>query len=171
MKTFIIAALTADGFIAETNDHAATWTSRADKQFFIERTKQAGVIIMGRKTYDTIGKPLSERLNVVYTHEAKPHDAENLIYTSLPPAELLKNLALKGYQEVAICGGASIYTLFLKAGLVDTLCLTIEPKLFGQGISLFTKKIAANLELREVKKLDEQVILLNYRVSKLKAEG
>ena len=170
MKTFIIAALTADGFIAENSHQATDWTSKSDKKFFVERTKQAGVMIMGRRTYETIGKPLPGRLNVVYTRRQglslTPEKDEDLMYTSLPPAELLADLEKKGYQEAAICGGASIYTLFLEAGLVDTLYLTIEPKIFGQGVSLFGKKIAANLELQEVKKLDEQVILLAYRVKK-----
>ena len=35
MKIFIIAALSADGFIAKDARHAATWTSKEDKQFFI----------------------------------------------------------------------------------------------------------------------------------------
>ena len=86
------------------------------------------------------------------------------MFTDLPPAELLEDLAQKGYQEAAICGGASIYTMFLKAGLVDTLYLTIEPKLFGQGVNLLTEKLDLNLELREVKRLDERVVLLKYAV-------
>ena len=172
MKTFIIAALTADGFIAENNDQPSTaWTSQADKKFFIERTKQAGVMVMGQTTYDTIGRPLSGRLNIVYSFKAAELNASNkfdpkeLRFTDLPPAQLLDELEQDGYQELAICGGASIYTLFLKAGLVDTLYLTVEPRLFGQGVSLFNTKISADLKLVDVKKLDEQIILLEYTLT------
>ncbi|MEA1929597.1 MAG: dihydrofolate reductase family protein [Patescibacteria group bacterium] len=163
MKTFIIAALTADGFIAKSSNHPATWTSPVDKKFFIEKTKQAGVIIMGSKTYATIGKPLPGRLNVVYAHSTNRSEyPEEVMATDLPPAELLASLAGKGYQEVAIGGGTSIYTMFMRAGLVDTLYLTIEPKLFGQGLNLFSEVMEQDLELREIKKLDDQVVLLEY---------
>jgi dihydrofolate reductase len=68
MNVFIIAAISADGLIAKDSDEKSTaWTSKADKKFFSERTKKAGVVVMGRKTFDTIGKPLSERLNIVYS--------------------------------------------------------------------------------------------------------
>ena len=42
--------------------------------------------------------------------------------------------------------------------------ITIEPKLFGQGVNLLTEKLDLNLELREVKRLDERVVLLKYAV-------
>jgi dihydrofolate reductase len=56
MKTFIIAALTADGFIAKGSDHLSVeWTSKEDRKFFSDRTKKAGVVVMGLNTYKTIG--------------------------------------------------------------------------------------------------------------------
>ena len=57
MQIFLIAAMTADGYIAENDADVSTrWTSEADSQWFRERTKQAGVMIMGRKTYETIAR-------------------------------------------------------------------------------------------------------------------
>jgi len=67
MKTFIIAALTADGYIGKNAKHAAMWTSKEDKKRFIEITKRAGVIVMGQNTWQTLGKPLKDRLNIVYS--------------------------------------------------------------------------------------------------------
>ena len=56
IKVFIIAAISADGFIAKDTNHPAMWTSKADKKRFIELTKRAGVVIMGATTFKTLEK-------------------------------------------------------------------------------------------------------------------
>lgn len=141
MHVFIIAAITNDGFIAQTTQQKSTrWTSKEDYHFFTARTKQAGVVIMGSTTYATIGHPLKDRLNIVYTKHLQTSPHPQLRYTNLPPQELIASLENEGFTEAAICGGASIYTLFLKSGLVNTLYLTVHTHItFGRGIPLFTE--------------------------------
>ena len=52
MEVFIIAAITADGFIARSeNDRSFDWTSPEDKQFYLRQIKRADAIIMGSPTY------------------------------------------------------------------------------------------------------------------------
>lgn len=170
MNTFIIVAHTADGFIAPTNPDgqampSTVWTSGADKKKFIELTKKAGVIVMGLTTYKTIGKPLPGRLNVVYAPKDTP-EIEGVMMTDLPPKELLAELETKGYKDVAICGGSTIYTMFLQAGVVNRIYITVEPKLFGQGLTIFNKPIDINLKLRSVEKLSDDVLFLEYEVIK-----
>nr|ALG03713.1 thymidylate synthase [uncultured bacterium] len=168
MHCFIIAALSADGFLAEkSNQNSTGWTSAEDTQFFKERTKQAGVVVMGRTTYETVGKPLPGRLNIIYSRQTPGSGLpENLRYTQLAPQELLEQLQAEGHSEVAICGGSSIYTQFMKAGVVDTLYLTIEPILFGQGINLFTEPLGGKkLTLRKVSNLSSQTVLLEFSTS------
>jgi dihydrofolate reductase len=162
IPVFIIASITADGLIARDASHAATWSSPADKKFFVSRTKAAGAIIMGAKTFATIGRPLPGRLNVVYTHQPTPHP--EVMATALPPAELLAELEGHGVTEAAICGGSSIYTLFLKAGLVQKIYLTVEPRLFGQGLSLFNQELDLTLKLLSTQQLAPDVVLLEYQV-------
>ncbi|MDZ4231831.1 MAG: dihydrofolate reductase family protein [Candidatus Pacearchaeota archaeon] len=164
MKTFLIAALTADGFIARSSDHLADWTSKEDKVFFTKRTKQAGVVVMGLNTYKTIGRPLGGRLNVVYAPATERLIGVEL--TQREPADLLRHLESRGYKEVAIIGGSTIYTLFMKAGLIDTVYLTVEPLFFGEGLTLFADSLDARLKLRKVKKMREDAILLEYQVKK-----
>src|SRR3989344_1882241 len=126
IKTFLIAAITADGFIAKNSAHNPSWTGKEDKKFFVERTKQAGVVIMGSKTFEVMGRPLKDRLNIVYSRDTNKK-YEGVEVTNKPPEELLADLEARGYKEAAICGGSNIYTMFLKAGLLDTLYITIEP--------------------------------------------
>jgi len=164
MKTFIIAVLTADGLIAEGTDQLSTdWTSKEDRRFFRDRTKEAGVIVMGRNTYETIAKPLPDRLNVVYSEG----EIEGVEVTKKDPAELLKDLEKRGFKEVAIIGGTTIFTMFMEAGLVDKLYLTIEPVVFGSGMTLFNKKFdAKKLKLVSMQKLGEEAVLLEYDVQR-----
>lgn len=145
IKAFIIAAVTADGFIARgTNEASLSWTSKEDKKHFIELSKRAGVVVMGSTTFQTFPKPLKDRLNIVYTRSKTFDGVET---TSLPPQELLAQLEQRGYKEVAICGGSEIYSMFMNAGVIDTIYLTVEPTFFGKGITLFNSKNDKKLQL------------------------
>lgn len=161
IKVFIIAAQTLDGFIAKEVNHPAFWTSKEDKQRFIELTKRAGVVVMGKSTFKTLPRPLKERVNIVYSKSETFEGAET---TSLAPIDLIKNLEERGFKEVAICGGSQIYTMFLKAGVVDTLYITVEPLLFGSGISVFNEPMDVQLELKSHEKTESGTLLLEYKV-------
>jgi dihydrofolate reductase len=160
---FIIAAQTIDGFIAKDSSHPAFWTSKEDKKRFVELTQRAGVCVMGSQTFKTLPRPLKERHNVVYSR--KEHfEGENVETTSETPIELVTRLTNEGFKEIAICGGTSIYTMFLKAGVVDTLYLTIEPKLFGKGMTLFNDDMNIEVELVSHEKTEGGTLLLEYKV-------
>jgi dihydrofolate reductase len=177
MNVFIIAALSADGFLADKQGQKSTnWTSKEDFQYFVKRTKQAGVCVMGSRTYATIGHPLKDRLTIVYTkHPEELSNSSDLrsnikdlkpshVYTtSLSPSYLVNQLS-NYYSELAICGGSQIYTQWLKSGLVNTLYLTYEPILFGQGIPLFNAPLTQKLRLVQTTPLSDQTILLEYQV-------
>ncbi len=167
MKCFIIAALTADGYIAKNpNTPSTTWTSAADKKRFVEISKRAGVIVLGQNTWMTFGsKALKNRLNIVYSPNALPA-AEGMETTMKNPADLLKELEGRGFKEVAICGGSQIYTMFMKSGLVDTLYLTIEPVLFGDGIRLFKEDLDFKLRLVNSERTEGGTMLQEYEVIK-----
>ena len=167
MSVFIIAALSADGFIASFPGEPALWTSKADKRFFTEKTKQAGVVVMGRLTFETIGHPLKDRLNVVYskTKSAQIQEKPGILeMTSKPPLDLVEELKSRGYKNIAICGGQSIYTMFLKAGAVDKLFLTVEPVLFGQGVSLFGQPFKNKLIFKSAKNIGDGAVVLEYEM-------
>jgi dihydrofolate reductase len=162
IKCFIIAAMTADGFIAKDSQHSPlNWTSKEDKKRFIEMTKRAGVVVMGSATYKTIGNPLKERVNIVYS---KTQSFPGVEITQKSPTELLAELESRGFKEVAICGGSHIYSMFMKAGVVDRLYLTLEPFVFGQGIKLFDEPMLYRLKLENAGQTDNGALLLDYKV-------
>jgi dihydrofolate reductase len=162
IKTFIIAAVSADGFIAKDENHPAYWTSKEDKDRFVEITKRAGVVVMGSTTYETLKRPLADRLNIVYSRKRTFDGAET---TQDAPKDLLKKLETRGYSEVAICGGSHIYTLFLKAHCVDKIYLTIEPKFFGVGINIFNEAVNFDLKLISAEAMPSGSILAEYDVN------
>lgn len=165
MKIFIIAAISLDGFIArDKTDLSTKWTSKEDTSHFLEKTKKAGVVIMGSKTFETFGaKPLPDRRNIIYSRTKKYEGVET---TKEGVKELLNRLEKEGVKEIAVCGGASIYSLFLEANLVDRIILTIENVIFGYGIKLFDKKIDCEIELEKVKQIGPNSVVLEYKVKK-----
>jgi dihydrofolate reductase len=168
MNVFIIAALTTDGFIGRDATHTSIdWTSVEDKHAFRAATKDAGVMVMGSRTFATINRSMPGRKIVVYT--THPQDLpvlDGVEATDKSPAELLRQLESEGYTQVAICGGSSVYTQFLQAGVVDELHLTIEPILFGKGVTLFNDTLDIKLELDRTKHLNQHTLQLVYRVVK-----
>jgi dihydrofolate reductase len=170
MKKILIAAITLDGKIAQHKRHNVNWTSRLDKQFFRAETKKAGVVVFGANTYKAIGGPMPDSLNIVMTREPKKFASQqqpnHLEFTSDSPRGILDNLRTRGYTKVIIGGGAVIYSLFLQAGLIDEIYLTIAPKIFGRGINLFkdVKIKDIDLELMEVGRLGKGEILLKYKI-------
>ncbi len=164
MRTFIIAAISADGFIARSSDELADWTSKEDKKLFVELTKRAGVMVMGNTTFKTIGRALPDRQTIVYSRQDLPYD--DVEVTSEDPVDLVARLNKAGQAELAICGGSTIYSLFMQAGVVDELYLTVEPCLLGGGVPLFDAALDAKLKLLETRQLNENVLLLHYEVQK-----
>lgn len=167
MKVFLIAAISADGFIGQDSSHTADWTSKADKKLFVDLTKQAGVMVMGSNTFKTIGHALPGRKTFVYT--TKPEQLsgiEDVEATDLSPADLIKKLQDDGFESIAICGGAQIYGLFLKEKLITDIYLTVEPVLFGSGVPLSLGADLTKLELVETKNLNQDSVLLHYTVGK-----
>ncbi|HVT75126.1 MAG TPA: dihydrofolate reductase family protein [Candidatus Paceibacterota bacterium] len=163
MKVSLIAAITADGFIEREGEKGAEWTSRSDKRFFKEITKRAGIIVMGSKTYASIGRALPDRHTIVLSRSQRFEGVET---TAESPVELVRRLEKEGAPELVVCGGSSVYTSFMKAGLVDTLYLTLEPVVFGKGIPLFAEAVDLNLELREARPIGDGAVVLEYSVAK-----
>lgn len=165
MKVILLMATTADGMIARDSDDLVNWTGKADKKYFVQVTKESGVMIMGSRTFDTIGTVLPDRKNVVMTRNKKRISTDdNLVFTDQAPEEILQELEKQGYSTITLIGGALINSVFINAGLIDEIYMTIVPRIFGEGLSLFKGVLDVNLELLDVIRLDQSHILLKYRV-------
>ncbi len=119
---------------------------------------------MGRKTFETIGKPLKGRRTIVLTRTIPAHPIEGVEYTSETPLALVSRLEKEGVSQLAVIGGSSVYGQYLVAGLVHELYLTVEPVLFGDGVPLASGFERTALILADVTRLGEQAVLLHYLV-------
>ena len=123
----LIAAMGRNRVIGR--DNALPWKLPADMKRFWEVTTGKPVI-MGRKTFESIGRALPNRTNIIMTRDADFRAGGCLIVHS--PEEALA--AAKGAEEVIVIGGSSIFEQFLpKAG---RMYLTIIAEDF-EGQSLF----------------------------------
>jgi dihydrofolate reductase len=123
MKIAMIAAMANNRIIG--NNNQMPWHLPADLKFF-KQTTLGKPVLMGRRTYDSIGRPLPGRLNVVITRDKNWH-AEGVTCVTSPEAAL----ALVAEQdEIMVIGGGAIYHAFLP--LADTLYLTfIQANIIG----------------------------------------
>jgi dihydrofolate reductase len=171
MKVILLMAITLDGKIGKDSDHFPDWTGKEDKKLFVEITKRVGAMIIGSKTYKTIGKPLPNRKNIIMTRDkSRKSEWDNLIFTDQTPVDILADLENDGYSEVILAGGTLVNSLFARAHLIDEIIVTISPKIFGVGISLFDPEIAMDLELEEVKPLGIDLIYAKYKVKKSESD-
>lgn len=119
MKISIIAAI-ASGNRALGKNNKLIYHLHEDLQRF-KRLTTNHLVIMGRKTFESIGKPLPNRTNIVITHD-KTYFAEGIIIVhSLD--EALRLVQLKGDDEAFIIGGGQIYQEAISKA--DKLYLTI----------------------------------------------
>lgn len=165
MHVSLMVAISVDGKIARASDHYPDWTGKADKQLYVEITKQAGVMIMGSTTFDIIGRVLPGRKTIVMTRNPdRRSDRDDLLFTQAPPEQIITDLASQGYEEAVVVGGAKINQLFAAKGLIDELILTISPYAFGSGLSIFSAALDLKLALKKFWQLDENTLCLRYRV-------
>jgi len=111
----LIVALSQNRVIGK--DNQLPWHLPEDLKFF-KRTTLGQPVLMGRKTYESIGKPLPGRLNIVIsrTHQWSAPDLKT--YGSVKDALA----GLEGYERIMIIGGAQIFEQCL--ALASVLYLT-----------------------------------------------
>lgn len=97
------------------------WTLKEDMARFKSLTT-GNIVIMGRKTFESISRPLENRINIVVSKSLK--DTEGLIIVpNLDIAiDTAKQIASSSYKEIFIIGGQSIYQSAIH--FADTLYIT-----------------------------------------------
>lgn len=86
------------------------WHYSADMKFFRETTT-GHAVVMGRKTWLTLGKPLKNRLNIVLSRDSSIEPQESLLVLSDIDSVLSLNDSLA--TDLFVIGGAQIYEAFL----------------------------------------------------------
>ncbi|MBQ1433319.1 MAG: dihydrofolate reductase [Ruminococcus sp.] len=114
----IIAAVSRNGVIGA--DGKIPWDIPEDMAYF-SRTTTGGAVIMGRRTYEDIGRPLPERYNIILSAKLKKAPEGTVLADNLEKAiELAEN---SGRENIFLCGGAAVYREGL--AIADRIYLTV----------------------------------------------
>ena len=140
----IIAAVADNRVIG--NKNSLPWHLSADMEYF-KKTTAHKPIIMGARTFESIGKALPGRKNIVLSDDKNYKASGCVVVDSIEKA--LKEA--EGSEEVMIAGGASIYKQFLP--LANRLYLTFIHHDF-EGDSFFPEYDLN--KWREIKRIDNQ---------------
>jgi dihydrofolate reductase len=156
---------------SDPNIHA--WSSQEDWKHFVQLKDENQVIIIDRKTYETV-QPAAEKdkLRIVFTSTPERFKAASLPgqleFVNEMPSALVQRLQAAGYTKVLIAGGARLSSSFLAAQLIDDIYISFEPVLFGTGRSMLNETpLNIPLQLKSVNRLNDQgTLLAHYTVIK-----
>jgi dihydrofolate reductase len=118
MQISLIAAMGENGVIGAGG--RIPWHLPADLKHFKDLTT-GHPVIMGRKTFESIGRPLPGRTNIILTHDTGYHREGTMVVSTIDGA-LVAASAATGGDEVFVIGGAEIYASFLSRA--DRIYLT-----------------------------------------------
>lgn len=116
MEIILIAAMAQNRVIGLNN--SIPWHIPEEMQFF-KKSTIGHAVIMGRKTYESIGAPLTKRLNVVLSRNSDFHAPGCTVAMDL--TEGIKHCG--SHNKIFIIGGESIYKEAIK--IADTILLSV----------------------------------------------
>ena len=123
----LIAAIAKNNALGKDND--LIWHLPADLKRF-KKVTTGHFILMGRNTFESIGKPLPKRTTVIITRNNDYFKDGCLVTNSIEDAIALA----KDEEEVFLIGGAQIYKQAMIDGLVDKLDITHVHKEFEADV-------------------------------------
>jgi dihydrofolate reductase len=100
----LIVAISTNNAIGKNNQ--LLWHLPNDLKFF-KNTTWASVVIMGRKTFESVNKPLPGRLNIVVTRDVNWKADQVMVAGSIE--EAIKMAKDQHFKEIFIIGGGEIY--------------------------------------------------------------
>ena len=118
MTISIVVAVSENGVIGHKNK--MPWHLSADLKHFSQLTK-GNAIVMGRKTFESIGKPLSKRRNFIITRD-KDYKIPDRCETVASLDEAINQLYNE--EEVFIIGGRLLYEEAMELNMVELIYLT-----------------------------------------------
>ncbi|WP_047032543.1 dihydrofolate reductase [Hoeflea sp. IMCC20628] len=131
VKIVLVAAHARNGVIGRDGD--MPWRLPSDLKHFKAVTLGTPVI-MGRKTYLSIGRPLPGRANIVVSRSGFSADGVQTVDSVEAALELARDHARNaGGSQVSVIGGGEIYAQAI--GLADELCLTeVDAEIDGDTV-------------------------------------
>ena len=141
-KIYLVAAVAKNNVLGK--DNKLIWHLPADLKMFKNLTSY-GTVLMGRKTFESIGKPLPNRENVIVTKDLNFKQEGCLVFNSIERA--FENLNSR--EKIFIVGGAQIYKECISMAdklYITHLDLDIEGDVFFPEIDASVWRLTKNEE-------------------------
>jgi dihydrofolate reductase len=161
MKVICSMVVSIDGFIA--NEAGDSVSTSPDWEEFRKLAKQYNNFVVGRNTFAK-GNLDNIDCDFKIIVSTRPVAASKFIVAD-SPEDVLSNLSGK-VDTIYLVGGGQLNTAFLRAGLINELVLTIQPKIIGNGTKVFDELgVESELSLLESEELNDNRVKLRYEVS------
>jgi dihydrofolate reductase len=134
------------------------WHYSSDMKFFRETTV-GNAVVMGRKTWLTIGKPLKNRLNIVLSRDTDIEPQESLIVFSDIDSVLSFNKSLS--TDLFVIGGAQIYEAFREH--IEKWVITEVPLTVKDADAFMPKGYLEGFNVESSKSLDDDLTVKFYK--------
>jgi dihydrofolate reductase len=133
------------------------WHYSADMKFFRETTT-GHAVVMGRKTWLTLGKPLKNRLNIVLSRDPSIEPQESLLVLTDIDSVISLNNSLT--TDLFVIGGAQIYTAFLPN--IDKWIITEVPLTVSGADTFMPEGYLDGFKPVDSKPLEEGLVVKFY---------
>ena len=133
------------------------WHYSADMKFFKETTT-GHAVVMGRKTWLTLKKPLKNRLNIVLSRDSSIDPQESLVV--LRDLESVLSLSKSLTTDLFVIGGAQIYKEFLPH--IERWVITEVPLTINGADAFMPEDYLEGFKRTETRKLDEDLRVVYY---------
>ena len=159
MKISLIVAMASNRVIGKNNQ--MPWHLSADLRKFKQIT-MGNPIVMGRKTFESIGKPLPGRKNIIISRNKSYEQPGCQVFSDID----LALASCANYDEVFIIGGSAMYEMMLPRA--ELIYLTQIEQEFS-GDTFFPEILASDWQIVERQLVtDDKEAAFNYSFSKLK---
>jgi dihydrofolate reductase len=130
------------------------WHYSADMKFFRETTT-GHAVVMGRKTWLTIGKPLKNRLNIVLSRDSNIEPQESLIVLS--DVDSVISFSEKHTTDLFVIGGAQIYQAFLPH--IDEWIITQVPLTVSGADAFMPEGYLDGFKASDSKEIEDDLVV------------
>jgi len=156
----IIGIVAVDRNLAIGKGGQLPWHYSADVKFFKETTI-GNTVVMGRRTWETLKRPLPDRQNIVLTRDGRIQSDDRLLV--MHDSHSVLDFARERDEHLFVMGGAKVYEAFrphIERWVVTEVPLSVE------GADTFmTPNFLEGFEVYEVRQLDEDLRVKFYERS------
>ena len=146
----IIGIVAVDRNLAIGKEGKLPWHYSSDLKFF-KQTTIGNAVVMGSRTWQTLRKPLPQRMNLVLTTKADPAVVDSV--TRLPTVGAVLTLAQTLTTDLFVIGGARVYEAFLPH--IDRWIVTEIPLSVAGADTFVPRDFLDGFELYELRQLNE----------------